>query len=160
MMVPSGYRLSFNTVSMNAYWQRLAYAMVGYMKSGKGNKAPVSNHYKLQIPSPCFSPPSQSAIAYGNSQKLGFAKWDETRSGWIAYTTHFPVGWRKSVNVVEEHLAMPSKRGKGAKRDAPIDWAMEKSFKKWACSPKKTSSKKTKARKKKRFAALVPKLEK
>ena len=92
IMIPSGHRFGFNTASMNAYWQRLARAMVGYVKSGRGNKAPISNHYKLQISSPCFSPPSQSAIAYGNSQKLGFAEWDETRSGWIVYTTHFPKG--------------------------------------------------------------------
>ena len=92
LTILSGHRFGFNTASMNAYWQRLARAMVGYVKSGRGNKAPISNHYKLQISSPCFSPPSQSAIAYGNSQKLGFAKWDETRSGWIVYTTHFPKG--------------------------------------------------------------------
>ena len=129
MMVPCGHRLGFNIVSMNAYWQRLAYAMVGYVKSGRGNKVPLSNHYKSQISSPCFSPPSQSAIAYGNSQKLGFAEWDETRSGWIAYTTYFPEGWRESVNVVKERLAMPFKRGKWAKKDAPVDSTVEKSSK-------------------------------
>ena len=74
MMVPSGHRLSFNTTSMNAYWQRLASAMASYVKSGRGNKAPMSNHCKLQIVIPCLSPPSQSAIAYGNRQKLGFAE--------------------------------------------------------------------------------------
>jgi hypothetical protein len=74
VMIPSGYRFSFNTASMNAYCQRLAHAMVGYVNSGRGNKASISNHCKLQISSPCFSPPSQSAIAYGNSQKLGFAE--------------------------------------------------------------------------------------
>jgi hypothetical protein len=46
MMVPSGHRIGFNTVSMNAYWQRLAHAMVGYVKSARGNKVPVSNHCK------------------------------------------------------------------------------------------------------------------
>jgi hypothetical protein len=131
MMVPSGHRLGFNTASMNAYWQRLASTMVGYVKSGRGNKAPMSNHRKLQIVIHCLSPPSQSAIAYGNSQKLGFAECDETRSGWIAYTKHFPAGWSESVNVVEECLAMPSKRGKWAKRDAPRDSVVEKSSKKW-----------------------------
>ena len=109
VMIPSGYRFGLNTVSMNAYWQRLAHAMVGYVNSGRSNKTPVSSHCKPQISSHCFSSLSKSAIAYGNSQKLGFAEWDETRNGWIVYTTHFPEGWRESVNVVDERLIMPSK---------------------------------------------------
>ena len=160
MMIPSGHRFDFNTVSINAYWQRLAYAMAGYVKSGRGNKAPISNYCKLQISSPCFYPSSRSAIAYRNSQKLGFAKWDETRSVWIVYTTHFPKGLRESVNVVEKRLVMLSKRGKWAKRDAPVNSTMEKSFKKRARSPKKTPLKKTKAGKKKDSATPVPELEK
>uniref|UniRef100_A0A2N9GCD7 Aminotransferase-like plant mobile domain-containing protein n=1 Tax=Fagus sylvatica TaxID=28930 RepID=A0A2N9GCD7_FAGSY len=114
VMIPSGHRFSFNTASMNAYWQRLAHAM------------------------------------------------DETRSGWIVYTTHFLEGWKESVNVVEECLVMPSKRGKGGKRDVPVDSAVEKSSKKRTHSPKKASSKKTKAgkqRSSKRKSAAVPPLE-
>uniref|UniRef100_A0A2N9H2W2 Aminotransferase-like plant mobile domain-containing protein n=1 Tax=Fagus sylvatica TaxID=28930 RepID=A0A2N9H2W2_FAGSY len=126
IMIPSGHRFGFNTASMNAYWQRLAHAMIGYVNSGRSNKAPISSHCKLQISSLCFSPPSQSAIAYDNSQKLGFAEWDETRNGWIVYTTHFPVGWKESVNVVDERLIMPSKRGKGSKKDVLVDLAVEK----------------------------------
>ena len=159
-MIPSGHRFGVNTASMNAYWQRLAHAMIGYVNSGRSNKAPISSHCKLQISSLCFSPPSQSAIAYDNSQKLGFAEWDETRNGWIVYTTHFPVGWKESVNVVDERLIMPSKQGKGSKKDVLVDLAVEKGSKKRAHSPKKASSKKTKAGKKSRSAAPVPRLEK
>uniref|UniRef100_A0A2N9IJU8 Aminotransferase-like plant mobile domain-containing protein n=1 Tax=Fagus sylvatica TaxID=28930 RepID=A0A2N9IJU8_FAGSY len=100
------------------------------------------------------------AIAYGNSQKVGFAEWDETRSGWIAYTIHFPEGWKESVNVIEERLVMPSKRGKGSKRDVPVDSDVEKGSKKRAHSPKKASSKKTKAGKKSKSTAPVPRPEK
>uniref|UniRef100_A0A2N9IL47 Aminotransferase-like plant mobile domain-containing protein n=1 Tax=Fagus sylvatica TaxID=28930 RepID=A0A2N9IL47_FAGSY len=131
VMIPSGHRFDLNIMSMNAYWQRLAHAMVRYVNSGRSNKAPISSHCKLQISSLCFSPPSQSAMAYRNSQKLGFAEWDETRSGWIVYTTHFPK-----------------------------DPAVENGSKKPTHSPKKASSKKTKAGKKSKSVAPVPKPEK
>uniref|UniRef100_A0A2N9HT29 Reverse transcriptase Ty1/copia-type domain-containing protein n=1 Tax=Fagus sylvatica TaxID=28930 RepID=A0A2N9HT29_FAGSY len=76
----------------------------------------------------------ESAIAYGNSKKLGFAEWDETRDGWIAYTTHL---------------------SEGSKRDTPVDPAVEKDSKKLAPSLKKTSSTKTKVGKK--SGSAVPK---
>uniref|UniRef100_A0A2N9HX07 Aminotransferase-like plant mobile domain-containing protein n=1 Tax=Fagus sylvatica TaxID=28930 RepID=A0A2N9HX07_FAGSY len=63
--------------------------------------------------------------------------------------------WRSSVNVVEDRLIMPSKRGKGGKRDAPVDQAVEKAPKKLASSSKKTPPKKTKARKKGKSTTLV-----
>ena len=147
-MVPSGHRFGFNTSSMNVYWQRLTQSMVEYVNVGRGDKAPISVHRKPQTSNPCLSPPSQSAISYGNSQKLGFAEWDEIRGSWIAYTIHIPKRWRNSVNIVEERLIMPSKRGKGSKRDALVDLAVEKASKKPTPSPKKTPPKKTKARKK------------
>ena len=128
-MIPSGHRLGFYTASMSEYWQRLAHAMNGYVSSGRSSETSLSNHCKPQISNPCLSPPSQSAIAYGNSQKLGFAEWDETRNSWIAYTTHLPKGWKGLVNIAEECLIMPSKRGKGNKRDAPMDLAVEKGSK-------------------------------
>ena len=81
VMIPSDHRFGFNTEFMNAYWQRLAHAMIGYVNIGRTNKTPISSHCKPQISNPCFSPPSQSAITYGNSKKLGFAEWDETRNG-------------------------------------------------------------------------------
>ena len=55
---------------------------------------------------------------------------------------------------------MPSKRGKGSKRDVPVDPDVEKGSKKRAHSPKKASSKKTKAGKKSKSAAPVPRPEK
>jgi hypothetical protein len=156
IMVPSGHRFGFNTPSMNAYWQRLTYAMVEYVNIGRSDKTPISSHRKPQTSNSCLSPPSQSAIAYGNNQKLGFAEWDEIRGGWIVYTTHLPEGWRKSVNIVKERLIMPSKRGKGNKRDAPVDPAVEKGSKKPAHSPKKTPPKKTKVGKKSKSTTPVP----
>jgi hypothetical protein len=54
---------------------------------------------------------------------------------------------------------MPSKWGKGGKRDVPVNKAVEKSSKKWAHSPKKASSKKTKAGKKSRSTAPMPRPE-
>uniref|UniRef100_A0A2N9GRW6 Aminotransferase-like plant mobile domain-containing protein n=1 Tax=Fagus sylvatica TaxID=28930 RepID=A0A2N9GRW6_FAGSY len=51
--------------------------------------------------------------SYGGLPKnLGFAEWDSARGGWVAYTIHLPEGWKSSVNVVEDRLIMPSKRGK------------------------------------------------
>uniref|UniRef100_A0A2N9F7G2 Aminotransferase-like plant mobile domain-containing protein n=1 Tax=Fagus sylvatica TaxID=28930 RepID=A0A2N9F7G2_FAGSY len=93
------------------------------------------------------------------SQKLGFAEWDGVRGGWIAYTIHLPEGWRSSVNVVEDRLIMLSKRGKGGKREAPVDQAIEKTSKKPAPSvpsSKKAPSKKTKAGKKSKSPLLAP----
>ena len=55
---------------------------------------------------------------------------------------------------------MPSKRRKGSKRDVPVDLAVDKSSKKWAHSPKKASSKKTKAGKHNRSSTLMTKPEK
>jgi hypothetical protein len=130
--------------------------MNGYVNSDRSSKTPLSTHYKPQISNPCLSLPSQSAIAYGNSKKLWFAEWDEIRDGWIAYTTHLSESLKESVNIVEERLIMPSKRGKGNKRDAPVDPTMEKGSKKPSHSPKKTPPKKTKARKKSKFATPVP----
>ena len=130
------------------------------MNIGRSDKTPISSHRKPQTSNPCLSPPSQSAIAYGNSQKLGFAEWDEIRGSWIAYTTHVLEGWRESVNIVEERLIMPSKRGKGNKRDTSVDPAMEKGSKKPAHSPKKTPSKKTKAGKKGKSATAMSELGK
>jgi hypothetical protein len=133
--------------------------MVEYVNVGRGDKAPISVHCKPQTSNPCLSPPSQSAISYGNNQKLGFAEWDEIRGGWIAYIIHIPERWRNSVNIMEERLIMPSKRGKGSKRDAPVDLAVEKASKKSAPSPKKTHPKKMKTGKKGKSTTLasVPK---
>ena len=105
------------------------------MNIGRSDKTLISSHRKPQTSNPCLSPPSQFAISYGNSQKLGFAEWDKIMGGWIAYTIYLPACWRDSVNVVEERLIMPSKHGKGNKRDAPVDLAVEKAFKKLAHSP-------------------------
>jgi hypothetical protein len=155
IMVPSGHRFGFNTSSMNAYWQRLIQSMVEYVSVGRGDKAPISIHRKPLTSNPCLAPPSQSAISYGNSQKLGFAEWDEARGSWIAFTIHLPERWKNSVNIVEECLIMPSKRGKGSKRDAPVDLAGEKASKKPAPSPKKTPPKKIKAGKKSKSTTSV-----
>uniref|UniRef100_A0A2N9FSG1 Aminotransferase-like plant mobile domain-containing protein n=1 Tax=Fagus sylvatica TaxID=28930 RepID=A0A2N9FSG1_FAGSY len=81
------------------------------------------------------------------------------RGGWIAYTIHLPESWRNSVNVVKDRLIMPSKHGKGSKRNAPVDLAVEKTSKKPTPSipsSKKAPSKKTKAGKKGKSPLLVP----
>uniref|UniRef100_A0A2N9G8W3 Aminotransferase-like plant mobile domain-containing protein n=1 Tax=Fagus sylvatica TaxID=28930 RepID=A0A2N9G8W3_FAGSY len=68
-------------------------------------------------------------------------------------------GWRNSVNVVEDRLIMLSKRGKGSKRDAPADLAIEKTPKKptpSVPSSKKAPSEKAKAVKKDKPPLLVP----
>jgi hypothetical protein len=52
---------------------------------------------------------------------------------------------------------MPSKRGKGSKREAPVDQAVEKAPKGPAPSPKKTPAKKTKAGKKGKSMVAPPK---
>jgi hypothetical protein len=151
VLIPGGHRLGFNTPSMGAYWQRFTQSMVDFVIAGRSDKTPMSVHRKPLVSNPYLAPPSQSAISYANSQKLGFAEWDESRGGWIAYTIHLPEGWRNSVNVVEDRLIMLSKRGKGSKRDAPADLAIEKTPKKptpSVPSSKKAPSKKAKAVKK------------
>ena len=55
---------------------------------------------------------------------------------------------------------MPSKRGKGSKKDPPVDQAAEKAPKKPAPSPKQTPLKKTKAGKKGKSTASALALEK
>ena len=129
------------------------------MIAGRSDKAPLSVHRKPLVSNPYLTPPSQSAISYANSQKVEFAEWDGVRGGWIAYTIHLPEGWRNSVNVVEDRLIMLSKRGKGSKREAPVDQAIEKTSKKptpSVPSSKKAPSKKTKAEKKGKSPLLVP----
>uniref|UniRef100_A0A2N9GEM6 Aminotransferase-like plant mobile domain-containing protein n=1 Tax=Fagus sylvatica TaxID=28930 RepID=A0A2N9GEM6_FAGSY len=130
VMIPGGHRLGFNTPSMGAYWQRFTQSMVEFVIAGRSDKTPMSVHRKPLVSNPYLTPSSQSAISYANSQKLGFAKWDGVRGGWIAYTIHLPEGWRNSVNVVEDRLIMLSKRGKWGKREAPVDLAVEKTSKK------------------------------
>uniref|UniRef100_A0A2N9GE63 Aminotransferase-like plant mobile domain-containing protein n=1 Tax=Fagus sylvatica TaxID=28930 RepID=A0A2N9GE63_FAGSY len=79
--------------------------------------------------------------------------------GWVAYTIHLPEGWRSSVNVVEDRLIMPSKRGKVNKRDAPTDPVFERTPKKsapTASSSKKAPSKKAKVAKQGKTPLLVP----
>uniref|UniRef100_A0A2N9IP53 Aminotransferase-like plant mobile domain-containing protein n=1 Tax=Fagus sylvatica TaxID=28930 RepID=A0A2N9IP53_FAGSY len=123
------------------------------------DKTPMSVHRKPLVSNPYLTPPSQSAISYANSQKLGFAEWDSARGGWVAYTIHLPEGWRSSVNVVEDRLIMPSKRGKVNKRDAPTDPVFERTPKKsapTASSSKKAPSKKAKAAKQGKTPLLVP----
>uniref|UniRef100_A0A2N9FVV4 Aminotransferase-like plant mobile domain-containing protein n=1 Tax=Fagus sylvatica TaxID=28930 RepID=A0A2N9FVV4_FAGSY len=123
------------------------------------DKTPMSVHRKPLVSNPYLTPPSQSAISYANSQKLGFAEWDSARGGWVAYTIHLPDGWRSSVNVVEDRLIMPSKRGKVNKRDAPTDPVFERTPKKsapTASSSKKAPSKKAKAAKQGKTPLLVP----
>ena len=117
------------------------------MIADRSDKTPMSAHRKPLASNPYLTPPSQSAISYANSQKLGFAEWDSVRGGWVAYTIHLPDGWRSSVNVVEDRLIMPSKRGKVNKRDAPADPVFERTPKKsapTASSSKKVPSKKAK----------------
>ena len=129
--------------------------MVEFVNVGRGDKAPISVHRKPLISNLCLAFPSQSAISYANSQKLGFAEWDEVRGGWIAYTIHLPERWRNSVKIVEDRLIMPSKRGKRSKRDALVDLVVEKASKRLSPSPKKTHPKKTKAGKKGKSTTLV-----
>jgi hypothetical protein len=158
-MIPGGHRLGFNTPSMGAYWQRFTQSMVEFVIAGRSDKTPMSVHCKPLVSNPYLTPPSQSAISYANSQKLGFTEWDGVRGGWIAYTIHLPEGWRNSVNVVEDQLIMLSKHGKGGKREASVDLAVEKTSKKPTPSVpscKKVPSKKTKAGKKDKSPLLVP----
>uniref|UniRef100_A0A2N9HZX3 Aminotransferase-like plant mobile domain-containing protein n=1 Tax=Fagus sylvatica TaxID=28930 RepID=A0A2N9HZX3_FAGSY len=159
VLIPGGHRFGFNTPSMGAYWQRLTRSMVDYVIAGRSDKTPMSVHRKPLVSNPYLTPPSQSAISYANSQKLGFAEWDSARGGWVAYTIHLPDGWRSSVNVVEDRLIMPSKRGKVNKRDAPTDPVFERTPKKsapTASSSKKAPSKKAKAAKQGKTPLLVP----
>uniref|UniRef100_A0A2N9FL14 Aminotransferase-like plant mobile domain-containing protein n=1 Tax=Fagus sylvatica TaxID=28930 RepID=A0A2N9FL14_FAGSY len=117
--------------------------------TGRSATTPMSVHRKASVSNPYLAPPSQSAISYANSQKLGFAEWDASRGGWIAYTIHLPEGWRNSVTIVEDRLIMVSKRGQVNKRDAPVDPVFEKTPKKATPSvpsSKKVSSKKAKTR--------------
>jgi hypothetical protein len=160
VMIPGSHRLGFYTASMSEYWQRLTHAMNDYVSSDRSSETPLSIHCKPQILNPYLSLPSQSAIAYGNSKKLGFAEWDEIRDGWITYNTHLPESWRESVNIVEECLIMPTKWRKRNKRDASVDLAVEKGSEKPAHSPKKTPPKKTKVGKKSKSATPVPELGK
>uniref|UniRef100_A0A2N9FVJ8 Aminotransferase-like plant mobile domain-containing protein n=1 Tax=Fagus sylvatica TaxID=28930 RepID=A0A2N9FVJ8_FAGSY len=132
VLIPGGHRFGFNTASMGAYWQRLTRSMVDYVIAGRSDKTPI---------------------------KLGFAEWDSARGGWVAYTIHLPEGWRSSVNVVEDRLIMPSKRGKVNKRDAPTDPVFERTPKKsapTASSSKKAPSKKAKVAKQGKTPLLVP----
>ena len=46
VMIPGSHRFGFNTESMDAYWQRLAHVMIGYVNSSRTNKTPISNHCK------------------------------------------------------------------------------------------------------------------
>ena len=134
-------------------------SMLEFVIAGRSDKTPMSVHRKPLVSNPHLTPPFQSAISYANSQKLRFAEWDGVRGGWIAYTIYLPEGWRDSVNVVEDWLIMPSKRGKGSKREAPVDQAIEKTSKKPApsvSSSRKAPSKKTKAGKKGKSPLLVP----
>jgi hypothetical protein len=159
VLIPGGHRFGFNTPSMGAYWQRLTRSMVDYVIAGRSGKTPMSVHRKPLVSNPYLTPPSQSAISYANSQKLGFAEWDSARGGWVAYTIHLPDGWRSSVTVVEDRLIMPSKRGKVNKRDAPTDPVFERTPKKsapTASSSKKAPSKKEKAAKQGKTPLLVP----
>uniref|UniRef100_A0A2N9HR27 Uncharacterized protein n=1 Tax=Fagus sylvatica TaxID=28930 RepID=A0A2N9HR27_FAGSY len=139
VLIPGGHRFGFNTPSMGAYWQRFTQSMVDFVIAGRSDKTPMSVHRKASVSNPYLTPPSQSAISYANSQKLGFAEWDASRGGWIAYTIHLPEGWRNSVNVVEDRLIMLSKRGKVNKRDAPVDPAIEKTPKKATLSESTTA---------------------
>uniref|UniRef100_A0A2N9H550 Aminotransferase-like plant mobile domain-containing protein n=1 Tax=Fagus sylvatica TaxID=28930 RepID=A0A2N9H550_FAGSY len=132
VLISGGHRLGLNTPSMGAYWQRFTQSMVEFVIAGRSDKTPIS---------------------------LDSLNWDGVRGGLIAYTIHLPEGWRDSVNVVEDRLIMPSKRGKGSKREAPVDQAIEKTSKKptpSVPSSKKAPSKKTKAGKKGKSPLLVP----
>uniref|UniRef100_A0A2N9FKG6 Aminotransferase-like plant mobile domain-containing protein n=1 Tax=Fagus sylvatica TaxID=28930 RepID=A0A2N9FKG6_FAGSY len=102
VFIPGGHRLGFNTPSMGAYWQRFSQSMVDLVITGRSATTPMSVHRKASVSNPYLAPPSQSAISYANSQKLGFAEWDASRGGWIAYTIHLPEGWRNSVTIVED----------------------------------------------------------
>uniref|UniRef100_A0A2N9HQV0 Aminotransferase-like plant mobile domain-containing protein n=1 Tax=Fagus sylvatica TaxID=28930 RepID=A0A2N9HQV0_FAGSY len=121
VLIPGGHRFGFNTPSMGAYWQRLTQSMVDYVIAGRSDQTPIN---------------------------LGL------QSGIVSEEVGLPIpficldGWRSSVSVVEDRLIMPSKRGKGSKRDAPADPVFEKTPKKsapTASSSKKAPSKKAKA---------------
>uniref|UniRef100_A0A2N9H6L9 Aminotransferase-like plant mobile domain-containing protein n=1 Tax=Fagus sylvatica TaxID=28930 RepID=A0A2N9H6L9_FAGSY len=130
-----------------------------FVRLGRSATTPMSVHRKASVSNPYLAPPSQSAISYANSQKLGFAEWDASRGGWIAYTIHLPEGWRNSVTIVEDRLIMVSKRGQVNKRDAPVDPVFEKTPKKATPSvpsSKKVSSKKAKTVKKSKPPLRVP----
>jgi hypothetical protein len=74
VLIPGGHRLGFNTPSMGAYWQRFTQSMVDFVIVGRSDKTPMSVYRKPLVSNPYLAPPSQSAISYANSQKLGFAE--------------------------------------------------------------------------------------
>uniref|UniRef100_A0A2N9FZF8 Aminotransferase-like plant mobile domain-containing protein n=1 Tax=Fagus sylvatica TaxID=28930 RepID=A0A2N9FZF8_FAGSY len=115
---PQETGLASTLPSMGAYWQRFTQSMVDFVITGRSDKTPMSVHRKASVSNPYLTPPSQSAISYANNQKLGFAEWDASRGGWIAYTIHLPEGWRNSVNVVEDRLIMLSKRVPSAAKES------------------------------------------
>ena len=116
MVIPCGGRLGICTVAMQEYWLRVAAAMADYVKQGRGTKVPLPNHHAHLVETMALSPPTQTAISYAERQNLGFAEWDDSRDGWILYSTMFPSGWKESVKVMEERLRLDSKRGKGGKK--------------------------------------------
>uniref|UniRef100_A0A2N9F1L0 Aminotransferase-like plant mobile domain-containing protein n=1 Tax=Fagus sylvatica TaxID=28930 RepID=A0A2N9F1L0_FAGSY len=128
VLIPGGHRLGFNTPSMGAYWQRFTQSMVEFVIAGRSDKTPMSVHQSLD------------SLNGMESEEVGLP---------IPYICQRAGG--ASVNVVEDRLIMLSKRGKGGKREAPVDLAIEKTSKKptpSVPSPKKAPSKKTKAGKK------------
>uniref|UniRef100_A0A2N9FZU3 Aminotransferase-like plant mobile domain-containing protein n=1 Tax=Fagus sylvatica TaxID=28930 RepID=A0A2N9FZU3_FAGSY len=147
VLIPGGHRLGFNTPSMGAYWQWFTQSMVDFVIAGRSDKTPMSVHRKASVSNPYLTPPSQSAISYANSQKLGFAEWD-ARGGW---STPFISDLLNGMHLEE--------CGKVNKRDAPVDPAIEKTPKKATSSvssSKKVSSKKAKTVKKSKPPLLVP----
>uniref|UniRef100_A0A2N9F633 Aminotransferase-like plant mobile domain-containing protein n=1 Tax=Fagus sylvatica TaxID=28930 RepID=A0A2N9F633_FAGSY len=131
VLIPGGHRFGFNTPSMGAYWQRLTRSMVDYVIAGRSDKTPMSVHRKPLC-----------------QRRLG-----------LPTPFHLPDGWRSSVNVVEDRLIMPSKRGKVNKRDAPTDPVFERTPKKsapTASSSKKVPSKKAKSAKQGKTPLLIP----
>jgi hypothetical protein len=116
MVIPCGGRLGICTVAMQEYWLRVAVAMADYIGQGRGTRVPLLNHHAHPVETVTLSLPTQTAISYADRQNLGFAEWDGPQSGWILYSTKFPLGWKESVKVVEERQKLDSKRGKGGKK--------------------------------------------
>uniref|UniRef100_A0A2N9F663 Uncharacterized protein n=1 Tax=Fagus sylvatica TaxID=28930 RepID=A0A2N9F663_FAGSY len=118
VLIPGGHRLGFNTPSMGAYWQRFTQSMVDFVIAGRSDKTPMSVHRKPLVSNPYLTPPSQSAISYANSQKLGFAEWDSVRGarGMPPRIPAFEKTPKKPAPTASSSKKAPSKKAKAVKQ--------------------------------------------
>ena len=107
--IPSSQKQGLYTTQMHRYLQAVMISFGQELLSGHGfYLIPLKGLYAVISANPRLLLPTKSMVAYARKQSRStIFEWQEKEKGWYLYTSEFPLGLEKRVNVV--NLPTPTK---------------------------------------------------